>query len=169
MCKICGKTYKDYSYYKTHERIHRGERLYKCKYCNKEYYDASYYKKHIRLHTGEKPYMCTVCGKQFHRSDYLKLHSFQHTDERPFYCHICGKGFKMNYNLKVHLKNHENEQLNLNEESSQHELSANELSSLIAAENQTFHDSQLTTPSTSASSFTFTLTRVENTSSINYS
>jgi KRAB domain-containing zinc finger protein len=54
VCNICGKTYKDYSYYKTHERIHRGERLYKCKYCNKEYYDASYYKKHTRLHTGKQ-------------------------------------------------------------------------------------------------------------------
>lgn len=52
MCNICGKNYKDYSYYKTHLRIHRGERLYKCNYCNKEYYDASYYKKHTRLHTG---------------------------------------------------------------------------------------------------------------------
>ena len=110
VCDICGKDYKDYSYYKTHLRIHRGERLYKCDYCNKEYYDASYYKKHIRLHTSEKPYMCTVCGRQFHRSDYLKLHSYSHTNERPFNCHICGKGFKMNYNLKLHLKNHENKQ-----------------------------------------------------------
>lgn len=54
ICSLCGKTYKDYSYYKTHLRIHRGERLYKCNYCDKEYYDASYYKKHTRLHTGEK-------------------------------------------------------------------------------------------------------------------
>ena len=51
---------------------------YGCSFCNKSFKWYSHWKSHERVHTGEKPFKCEICGKSFARSDGLQCHKLTH-------------------------------------------------------------------------------------------
>ena len=50
----------------------------RCSFCNKSFKWYSHWKSHERVHTGEKPFKCAICGKSFARSDGLQCHKLTH-------------------------------------------------------------------------------------------
>ncbi|CAB3993878.1 zinc finger 664-like, partial [Paramuricea clavata] len=60
------------------EFVQRGSR-YSCSFCKKSFKWRSHWKSHERIHTGERPFQCEICGKTFTRSDGLQCHRALHT------------------------------------------------------------------------------------------
>lgn len=54
------------------------ENKYTCSFCEKPFKWRSHWKSHERIHTGERPYQCQICGKRFTRSDGLQCHGTIH-------------------------------------------------------------------------------------------
>ena len=54
------------------------ENKYVCSFCEKPFKWRSHWKSHERIHTGERPYQCQICGKRFTRSDGLQCHGTIH-------------------------------------------------------------------------------------------
>ncbi|CAB3978870.1 chromosome alignment-maintaining phospho 1-like [Paramuricea clavata] len=55
---------------------------YRCAFCKKSFKWHSHWKSHERIHTGEKPFKCEICGKSFARSDGLQCHKLTHITVR---------------------------------------------------------------------------------------
>jgi uncharacterized Zn-finger protein len=55
---------------------------YRCSFCKKSFKWHSHWKSHERIHTGEKPFKCEICGKSFVRSDGLQCHKLTHITPR---------------------------------------------------------------------------------------
>jgi uncharacterized Zn-finger protein len=51
---------------------------YDCLICKKSFKCRSVWKSHERIHTGERPFPCEICGKAFTRSDGLQSHKKVH-------------------------------------------------------------------------------------------
>ena len=52
--------------------------IYDCQTCNKSFKWRSHWKSHERIHTGERPFKCETCEKTFTRSDGLQCHKKVH-------------------------------------------------------------------------------------------
>ena len=60
------------------------EKKYGCMICKKRFKWRSHWKSHERIHTGERPFQCKICGKLFTRSDGLQSHKKVHIKiEKP--------------------------------------------------------------------------------------
>uniref|UniRef100_A0A8V0X8N2 Uncharacterized protein n=1 Tax=Gallus gallus TaxID=9031 RepID=A0A8V0X8N2_CHICK len=105
-CPDCGKSFKSYSEFVTHQCVNSQEHLYKCSDCGKSFKWRSNLTRHKSIHVEERPYKCPECGKSFRISSYLILHQRIHTGERPFQCHDCGKRFKRSSHLIHHQRIH---------------------------------------------------------------
>ena len=103
VCKFCDQSYVSASKFKSHMRIHVGERAFICNVCNKKFTQSCHLARHKRIHTGECPFCCEVCGKKFARLTCLKKHMHIHTGERPFSCEVCDKKFTRSYELIRHV------------------------------------------------------------------
>ena len=57
----------------------KNENTYSCSFCKKSFKWRSHWKSHERIHTGERPFQCEICGKTFTRSDGLQCHRALHT------------------------------------------------------------------------------------------
>jgi DNA-directed RNA polymerase subunit RPC12/RpoP len=55
-----------------------GKKSYSCQMCSKRFKWRSHWKSHERIHTGERPFQCEICGKAFTRSDGLQSHKKVH-------------------------------------------------------------------------------------------
>ena len=51
---------------------------YDCLVCNQSFKWRSHWKSHLRVHNGERPFQCEICGKTFTRSDGLQCHKKVH-------------------------------------------------------------------------------------------
>ena len=59
-------------------KITNAKKSYDCQRCNKSFKWRSHWKSHERIHTGERPFKCEICGKTFTRSDGLQCHKKVH-------------------------------------------------------------------------------------------
>uniref|UniRef100_A0A8C6U173 C2H2-type domain-containing protein n=1 Tax=Neogobius melanostomus TaxID=47308 RepID=A0A8C6U173_9GOBI len=73
-CSDCGKTYRNVTTLKIHQRYHTGELPFRCTVCEKCFITKGHLNVHMRSHTGERPFRCTVCEKDFITKSHLKEH-----------------------------------------------------------------------------------------------
>ena len=81
---------------------------YVCTVCGKKYRDKSYYRMHHKTHLIGKQYKCQTCGKEFEQKKTLKRHELYFHQElsSQTVCTQCGKRFKHPQSLKDHLVLH---------------------------------------------------------------
>ncbi|KAF5893612.1 zinc finger and BTB domain-containing protein 41, partial [Clarias magur] len=103
-CNKCGKSVRERTTLREHQRIHSGEKPHLCSICGQSFRHGSSYRLHLRVHHDDKRYECEECGKAFIRHDHLKKHKKIHTDERAHQCEECGKCFRRADHLNVHYK-----------------------------------------------------------------
>ncbi|XP_049867821.1 zinc finger protein 62 homolog isoform X1 [Pectinophora gossypiella] len=103
-CSVCGKTFKDYRYFRNHERLHKVEK-YICDICGMKFLFRNLIITHLKEHLNIRNYICDTCGKSFKRNNALTGHirAF-HTVNKAVICDHCGKKYKNRYNLRLHMK-----------------------------------------------------------------
>ena len=113
-CEHCGKSFtqsSNSSRWKSHMRIHTGDKPYSCDYCGKSFSTSTPLTSHKRIHTGEKPKIYRHCGKTFSHSAGLHVaaHEHIHTAEKPYSCEYCGKSFNDSLCFRKHERFHTGE------------------------------------------------------------
>jgi KRAB domain-containing zinc finger protein len=63
------------------------EGKYSCSFCKKSFKWRSHWKSHERIHTGDRPFECEICGKTFTRSDGLQCHKVSHITRNGSWFH----------------------------------------------------------------------------------
>ena len=91
----CVRSFLHYSSLSRHPKTHSLEQFHKCKECGKSFLELSLLKRHYRIHTGEKPYKCEVCNKSFTWDSTLRRHQKIHTGEKPYKCLECDEYFTL--------------------------------------------------------------------------
>lgn len=73
-CGVCGKRFRDRSYLRKHELLHKAERPFECSLCDKAYVDKNRLDTHLYLVHGVKPFQCGQCDKAFAKKKDLTTH-----------------------------------------------------------------------------------------------
>ena len=94
ICKLCGKSFADPSYLKTHiSVVHEGRKDYKCNSCDKSFPLKVSLKIHIQdVHENSADLKCDYCGKLFNVKEYLKQHIRRiHETQKEYKCDMCSE------------------------------------------------------------------------------
>lgn len=105
VCQTCGKRTSTLAHLRSHEKVHKTERMiFQC-YCGAKLRTELGYQLHQRIHTGERPYECEHCGDRFlsssRRLDHVKR---RHRGAQDFkhVCDQCSARFVRPCELKKH-------------------------------------------------------------------
>jgi hypothetical protein len=78
VCGYCDKEFKYMTNWRSHERVHTGEKIFVCKWegCNKKFAHLSSLQAHIAKHQGIKPFACEQpgCTQKFANKSNLNRH-----------------------------------------------------------------------------------------------
>ena len=93
--------------------------MHECKICGKSFANYSNRKLHYIKHHGSKEeketalkFRCKFCEKKFYTKYILENHERSHTKERPFSCHLCDATFAQKSTRFRHIKSHEKKENN---------------------------------------------------------
>lgn len=109
-CKICRKTFSNYSRLKFHTINHTKERSHVCEVCRKAFYLRRHLQSHLKSHSLKNELECSICSKNFKTKKKRIQHENIHTGnfDRPHTCPICNKFYFTTNHLKYHIKTHAN-------------------------------------------------------------
>ncbi|XP_072939002.1 uncharacterized protein [Epargyreus clarus] len=102
-CSQCRRTFKIFSTWKKHERLHRLERFI-CDHCGKKFLYRNQIEGHLVDHGDTRNYMCEECGKSFKRKFGLKTHLTTVHSSESIKCSHCDKIFKSQVTYKDHIR-----------------------------------------------------------------
>ena len=120
LCSFCEKSFKWRSHWKSHERIHTGERPFKCEICEKTFTRSDglqcHKVNHIRNNSefynndATKNALLNVCHPEWPKNnDVVSQENMKSTDQtatRLFYCSICSRVFLSSAGLIKHFRSH---------------------------------------------------------------
>lgn len=104
-CTICSRRFCDEFAKNVHENHCKGQ-INKCQMCDYETSVSSRFKTHMKVHTGERHFQCEICPKRFIHRQNLENHLKTHSNERSFQCDLCAKLFRLKAHLQRHSKVH---------------------------------------------------------------
>ncbi|KAJ0182454.1 hypothetical protein K1T71_001823 [Dendrolimus kikuchii] len=103
LCQLCGRMFRTEKTYAAHMSVHlTANKSYTCKICGRSYSNWSNLKTHNITHSSERPHQCVYCKKAFKRKIDLKFHINQHTGAKPYKCPFCDKCFASSGNCYSH-------------------------------------------------------------------
>lgn len=112
-CEICGKTFTNKNYLRTHTQNHviplESRKKFKCNICEAVFCSKKSLSQHTLSHTGELPYECDLCKKRFSNKQGLEIHLLIHSGLKTFVCEVCGKAFALRNTLICHRRTHTGE------------------------------------------------------------
>lgn len=103
-CGQCNKTFKTWSKFWIHQRLHRQKRgRFFCPKCGQGFRFVGLYNNHLQEHPELNAYGCPFCPHTFSTAQHLRNHQKEwHRSSMPYICDICGKGFASAHILKRH-------------------------------------------------------------------
>ncbi|KAE8747660.1 hypothetical protein FOCC_FOCC005639 [Frankliniella occidentalis] len=93
ICDVCKKSFKIYSDYKVHLKLHLNIKIHTCDECSHAFARKSSLKSHLNRHHKTYKFICGVCGKGFYVASEFSAHNLIHTGDSPHNCSTCGKSY----------------------------------------------------------------------------
>lgn len=81
---MCESFQKEQCPFKSHQRIHTGQKLCKCKDYRKAFTQKAALTRHERINSRETPFKCNKCWKAFRGYSTVLEYQKIHTDEKPY-------------------------------------------------------------------------------------
>ncbi|CAG7730547.1 unnamed protein product [Allacma fusca] len=110
VCECCGKTFRQLSELRKHQKIHVTDCNYMCEVCGSKFKTSDGLRSHKRIHVGKtgNDFECEVCKKKYQYKKTLEEHITQHKSEtgKIFECPECNKRFCNKRSRNFHLNSH---------------------------------------------------------------
>ncbi|XP_060086270.1 uncharacterized protein LOC132565628 isoform X13 [Ylistrum balloti] len=106
VCKLCSECFFEKGSYERHLiQIHGLDIVAFCPECDKTFKSWSGYNMHVKMHSGSSCPKCTHCEKIFQSNAHLQIHMRSHSTVKSFVCLTCGKSYKHKKDLNTHVCN----------------------------------------------------------------
>ncbi|XP_033752948.1 uncharacterized protein LOC117336489 isoform X19 [Pecten maximus] len=104
VCKLCLQYFVDKGSYERHLiQVHGLDIVAFCPECDKTFKSWSGYNMHVKMHNKSSCPRCTHCEKIFQSNAHLQIHMRSHSTVKSFVCTLCGKSYKHKKDLNTHV------------------------------------------------------------------
>ncbi|XP_021368176.1 protein sister of odd and bowel-like isoform X18 [Mizuhopecten yessoensis] len=104
LCKFCLECFVDKGLYERHLiHVHGLDIVAFCPECDKTFKSWSGYNMHVKMHNKSSCPKCSYCEKVFQSNAHLQIHMRSHSAVKPFVCLSCGKSYKHKKDLNTHV------------------------------------------------------------------